>query len=179
MEEKVKTDSFSRSAMFYGAVVGIIIVAYTFILYVTDLTTNRAVGFAQWAIMVACIYMAVKRYRDESLGGYISYGKALGFGTLTVFFASLIVGFFTYILYTFIDPSLIDEILRVSEESLLQQGLSDSEIDAALEMTKKFTTPLFITITTIIGISFMGFIFSLIVGIFVKRKDDSFEGQFQ
>lgn len=177
--EEVKKDSFSRSAMFYGAVVGVIIVAYTFVLYLTDLSTNRAVGFVQWAIVIACIYMAVKRYRDESCNGFISYGKALGFGTLTIFFASLITGFFTYLLYAVIDPSLIDQILQVSEEAMLQQGLSDDEIDMALEMTKKFTSPLFITLSTIFGMTFMGFIFTLIVAIFVKRKDDSFESNFQ
>jgi len=177
--EEVKNNSLSKTAMFYGAIIGVSLVIYTFIVYLAGLTTSKAIGFIQYIIIIGGIYYATKKYRDENLKGYISYGKALGFGTFTIFFASLIVGFFTYILYAFIDPSLIDKILAISEEAMTKQGLTDEQIDMALEMTKKFTSPLFLTFSTIFGLSLMGFIFSLITSIFIKKKDDSFESNFQ
>jgi len=177
--EEVKTNSLSRSAMFYGAIIGVILVFFTFIVYLAKISTNQFVGIVQWVIMIVALYFSAKKHRDENLNGYISYGKALGFSTLTIFFASLIIGFFTYLLYTYIDPSLIDKIMEVSEENMIAQGMSDEQIDMALEMTKKFTSPLFLTFSTIFGITFMGFIFSLIISIFIKKKDDSFEGNFQ
>ena len=157
--EDVKSNSLGRSAMFYGAIIGIILVFFTFIVYLAKLSTNQFIGIVQWVIMIVAIYFSAKKYRDESLNGYISYGKALGFSTLTIFFASLIIGFFTYLLYAFIDPSLIDNILQVSEENMIAQGMDDDQIDMALEMTKKISTPLFITFSTVLGVTFMGFIF--------------------
>jgi len=177
--EELKENSFSKSAMFYGAIIGISLVLYTFIIYLVGLSTNRYIGFIQYIIIIGGIYISTKKYRDESLKGYISYGRALGFGTLTIFFSSLIIGFFNYILYKFIDPSLIDKILAVSEEAMTKQGLTDEQIDLAIEMTKKFTSPLFLTFSTIFGLSFMGFLFSLLTSAFVKKKDESFGSNFQ
>ena len=178
--EEVKSSSLSKSAMFYGAIIGVAMVLYMFVIYLVGLSTSKYIGFVQYIIIIGGIYYATKKYRDEALNGYISYGKALGFGTFTVFFASLIIGFFTYILYSFIDPSLIDKILMMSEEAMTSQGkLTDEQIDMALEMTKKFTTPLFITFSTVLGLTFMGFLFSLITSIFIKKKDDNFESNFQ
>jgi len=178
MEEE-KNSGFTKQCMFYGALIGIVLVLFTFTTYITGLSTNRGVGFAQWIILIAAIFFSQKRYRDESLKGYISYGKSLGFGTFTIFFASLITGVFTYLLYAVIDPSLINKILQISEESMVAQGMPDEQIDMALEMTKKFTTPLFMTFSTVFGLTFLGFIFSLITSIFIKKKDNSFDSNFQ
>lgn len=178
MEEQQKS-SLIKQCMFYGALIGIVLVLFSFITYLTGFSTNKSVGYIQWIILIAAIFISQKRYRDETLGGYISYGKALGFGTLTLFFASLIIGFFTYLLYAVIDPSLIDKILQISEESMVAQGMPDEQIDMALEWTRKFTTPLAMTISTIIGLTFLGFIFSLITSLIIKKKDNSFESNFQ
>ena len=178
MEEQ-KENSLAKSAMYYGALIGAALVLYTFVIYLTGLSTNRFIGFIQYFIIIGGLYYSIKKYRDDSLNGFISYGKALGFGTLTIFFASLIIGFFTFILYSFIDPSLIDKILALSEESMVARGMPNDQIDIAMEYTRKFTSPLVLTISTVFGLTFMGFLFNLIISIFVKKNDDSFGSNFQ
>jgi len=178
MEEQ-KENSLAKSAMYYGALIGAALVLYTFIIYLTGQTTNRFLGFVQYFIIIGGIYYAVKKYRDESLNGFISYGKALGFGTLTIFFAALIIGFFTFILYSYIDPSMIDKILAISEDAMVARGMPNDQIDMAMEWTRKFTTPLALTISTVFGLTFMGFIFNLIISLIVKKNDDSFNSNFQ
>jgi len=176
MNEK---NTLSKSAMYFGAILGIALVFFMFITYILDVTAAKAIGYLQYAIIVAGLFISQKKYRDDNLKGYISYGKALGFGTLTVFFASLIVGFFTYLLYSIIDPGLMEKILTASEDAMFERGLSDDEIDMAMQITRKFTNPLVLTFSTVFGITFIGFLFSLITSIFVKKKNDSFESNFE
>jgi hypothetical protein len=44
------------------------------------------------------IILATRAYRDQEQGGYITYGRALAVGTLTVLFAGVITSVFTYLL---------------------------------------------------------------------------------
>jgi len=178
MEEQQKS-SLIKQCMFYGALIGIVLVLFSFITYLTGLSTNKSVGYIQWIILIAAIFISQKRYRDETLGGYISYGKALGFRTLTIFFASLIIAFYTYLLYKVIDPLLIDKELLKFEQTMVAQGKPDEEIDIVLDFSRKFITPITKTISTIIGLTFLGFIFSLITSLIIKKKDNSFESNFQ
>jgi hypothetical protein len=45
----------------------------------------------------------------------------------------------------------------------------------SLEMAKKFTTPLSISIMTVFSYTFWGFLFSLITSAFLKKKSNSYD----
>jgi uncharacterized membrane protein (DUF106 family) len=92
-------------------------------------------------------------------------------GTLVSFFGSLIIAFFIYVFYTFIDPKALDMIFVQVENQMYNQGLSDTEIEMAVEMTKKMTNPPFMAIGTVIGLTFWGFLFSLITSAFIKKNN--------
>jgi len=49
--------------------------------------------------------------------------------------------------------------------------ISDDELDLALEMTNKFVQPHWMLILGVLGGTFMGFIYSLIISIFVKKDN--------
>jgi hypothetical protein len=106
------------------------------------------------------------------LGGTISYGQALGFGTLMVMFASIVSAIYTFVFIKYIDPEFIDKILIMTEEQLIQQGIPDEQIEMGIEMQKKFMTPTIMSLFTIPTYTFMGFIFSLITSIFLKKKSE-------
>ncbi|MDD3875331.1 MAG: DUF4199 domain-containing protein [Bacteroidales bacterium] len=173
------TSSLNKSAMYYGAIIGILLVSVILLSYVFNMTTQRAIGYFQYIIIVGGITLAQIKYRNNNLNGYMSYGKALGFGTLTIFYASVITGFFTYILYAFIEPGLIEQILEMTEQAMVDKGMSDEEIDMALTFSRKFTSPTILAVSAVFGSTFIGFLFSLITSIFTKKKDDSFESNFQ
>jgi hypothetical protein len=176
---ETKSVPFNKMAMSFGAMLGIVLTGIILLTYVFDMTTVKFFAWLQYLIIAGGIVLAQIKLRDNTLGGYMSYGRALGFGTLTMFYAAIITGFFTYILYAFIEPGLVDKILDISEQKLFEQGLSDEEIDMALTFTRKLTSPTFIAFSGVLGTTFAGFIFSLITSIFTKKKDDSFESNFQ
>jgi len=170
--------SFNKASMYYGAIIGTVLVIFLFISYALKITTSAVIGYLQYAVILIGVFLAQKRYRDMALNGYISYGKAYGFGLLTSFWGALILGFFSYVLYALIDPSLIDQAIVLAEETLWQQGRSDEEIELAMAMTSKMMSPLFMSFSVVIGITFIGALFALGTSIAVKKNDDSFEGNF-
>ena len=169
--------SLVKSTMNYGAMLGLALIIYSLLLWMFDATTNQSLGYVSFVITIAGIILATRAYRDQEQGGYISYGRALGVGTLTALWAGIITSFFTYLLYTVIDPGLIDKTYAVMEQAYYDAGMSDDQIEMAMNMATRFTNPLMMSVLGFLSSVFMGFIFSLITSIFLKREGDPFENQ--
>jgi len=63
--------------------------------------------------------------------------------------------------------------LNITEQAMLEANpeISDQELDLALSMTTKFMQPHWMMIMSVLGGTFMGFLFSLIISIFVKKDN--------
>ena len=83
---------------------------------------------------------------------------------------SIITAIFTYILFAFIDPGLIDKQLAMTEEMLQKRGLPQEAMDAALKVQEKMIKPGIIAPLSILSNMLYGLIMSLIIGIFVKNE---------
>ena len=167
--------SIWKHSMNYGLIVGFAFIIIAVILYLFDLTNPTISQFVNFLIILVGIVIGTKSYRDNTLGGVISYSKALGAGTLIIFFSSIILAFYTYLFFTVIDPDAVEKIFELSEEKMIEKGMPDEQIEIAIEMTRKFTTPLLISVMIIFSITFWGFVFSLITSIFLKKAGDPFE----
>ena len=64
-------------------------------------------------------------------------------------------------------------MLAKTEQSILESNpeILDEELDLALEMTAKFVQPHWMLILGVLGGTFMGFIYSLIISVFVKKDN--------
>jgi len=162
-----------KPALNYGAILGIALVIYQTILYFAHLATNNFMGMLSYLIVIAGIYLAARKFRDDFCSGSITYGRALGFSTLTIIFASFILAVFTYIQYTIIDPGLIERILEIAEENMINQGMPEEQIDIAMTWAEKFTTPGVLTFNVFFGMVLIGVLISLITSIFVKKGSNS------
>ncbi len=174
MEEN-KQPALIKSTMNYGAMLGLALVIYTILLWMMDALARTGLASVSYIIMIAGIVFATKTFRDQEQGGFITYSRALGVGTLTCVFAGVITAFFTYLLYTVIDPGLIDKTYATMEQAYYDAGMTDSQIEMAMSMAKRFTNPVMMSVLGFLGSAFMGFIFSLITSIFLKKEEDPFE----
>lgn len=166
-----------KHSMSYGLILGVILIIISLVTYLIGVVKPPTwVSLINYAIIIGVIVWGTKKYRDEVLGGAIKYGNALGFGVLITLFAGIIVAVYTFLHMTVIDPDYISKILAVVEEELVNKGMPDDQIQMALDMQKKFMTPTFITISALLGMTFMGFLFSLITSIFLKKEKSPFEG---
>ncbi len=169
-----------KNAMYYGAITGGALSGYSLLLYITGNLFSDFLGMLQYAIIIAGIVVGTKHFRDQTLHGSITYGKALGSGILISLYASIIFAFFSYILYIFIDPGLIEEYYIVMEEALLEQNrLSPDQIETMVDTMKEGMTPLNMALSAIPGLTIMGFVFSLITSVFLKKEENPFAGDAQ
>jgi uncharacterized membrane protein YgaE (UPF0421/DUF939 family) len=102
-----------------------------------------------------------------------TYGNALGLGVATMFFTSIIVALFTFILYKFIDPSLTDKMIVFTEDTYLKSGLSEDMVEQLIESSKKMMTPALISMSQAFNTIFYGFLISLITSIFLRKKQEN------
>ena len=52
--------------------------------------------------------------------------------------------------------------------------MTEDQIETAISITKKFSSPLFSVPTTLLMFSFLGLIYSLIIGLIVKKDHNQF-----
>lgn len=160
-----------------GIILGIVLVIYSITLYILDISTVKVFGYLLYLLIIGGLIFGIKQYRDKELGGYISYPKALGVGVLVLLFASIISSIYTYINLTFIDPTLIDKMLEITEKEMFNKGLSDDQIEMALKMSAKLMKPGIMAIMGFAVSMFFGFILTLIVAAFLKKEQDIFSAQ--
>ncbi|NOZ47732.1 MAG: DUF4199 domain-containing protein [Chlorobi bacterium] len=170
---------FWKNSMNFGAIVGLAFIVYAVILFVLDLNNSTTAGFFNYVLLIAGIYIGTKQFRDHYNNGIITYANALGSGTLIALFAAIILGFYMYIFIKVIDPDAIEKMISLAEEKMISKGIPDDQIEAAMEINKKFMTPGMIAIWTVPVFTFFGFIFSLITSAILKKEGDPFQADMQ
>lgn len=167
MEEKV---SVWKANLTSGVILGLIGIVYTLVAYFFDLTLNKVQGYVFLVILLVALYFFIKSYRDNYLHGQMTYGQAVGSGMVIFLYYSIITAIFTYILYAFIDPGLIDKQIAMTEEIMQKRGLPQEAMDAAMKIQQKMIRPGIIAPMSILSNMLFGLVMSLIVGIFVKNE---------
>lgn len=167
--EETKKNGMFMPALQYGVLTAIALIALTIFIFFAGLITVKWTSWISYGILLAGIFIATTTYRNEHRGGFINYGTALGFGTLTIFFASVITAVFTFMFYKFLAPDALVQVKTAAEIQILQTNpnISDQELDLAM----RFVSPMLMSITTIFSYTFLGFVISLITSALLRKKD--------
>ena len=102
--------------------------------------------------------------------GQITFGQSVGAGAIICLYYALIMAVFSYILYTVIDPGLVTKQLAFVEQKMMDKGMPQAAVDAAMSFQTKIMKPAIMAPFSIVANMFMGVIFSLLVSIFVKKE---------
>lgn len=165
-----------KLAMTYGLILGLALIVLHIIQYMMEVYKPPFwVNLLNYAAIVGVLVYGTIRYREDELQGNISYGQALGFGVLISLFASIVYGLYFFLLTSIIDPTYMEGFYAVIEETYIEMGMSDDQIEAAMQIVKKFQSPLFMVVSSIFGFVLMGTVFSLITSIFLKKEKSLFE----
>ena len=164
--------------MNYGAYLGLGLVLISFTVYILGLEEQKSIipSLLNNFLIIGAIAYSVIMYRDNLNNGFVSYSQSLKIGTSVVFFASVILAFYTYIFVTFINPEYLENIIKIAEQEILNSDpeISDEDLDLALSMTQKMLQPQWMSTLSVLGGTFMGFFYSLIISFFVKKDDPNF-----
>jgi len=164
-----------KSALNFGAVLGLALMILTLITYIFELYEMKWFQYVNWAVFIAGIVIGTKKYRDEVCSGVISYGSALGYGVLLSLFSSIIVSVVNYIYLGYVDSGFLDFTLEQQEMELFDSGMPAEQIEMTMGYTKKFMSPIMIAFWGVLGSVVMGFIISLITSAFLKKDPQNFE----
>ncbi len=170
MEENKR--SVIMPSLMNGIYLGLALIIFSLLLFIGDVDQESKITWLSYLIMAGGLYYAMVSYRDKYAGGFLSYGQAFGAGFWTGLFASILAAIFTYFYFAEINPGLVDEIITKAEESILagNPDISDEDLDRALSMTARFTTPAMLTVWSFIANVILATILSLIIAIFARRE---------
>lgn len=171
-----------NTAMKWGLILGLVGLITTLALYLTgNYTLDRntpnmyakGANYLSIAVMIFCVLKAQQDHRDKDLGGFMSYGRGLGTGTLVGLFSGILVGLFTFVLIKFIQPDLVDQTLQIAEEQMREKNpnMTDEQIEMGLGIARKFTSPVAMAFFGLLGQVFLAFVISLLIAAFISKKN--------
>lgn len=168
--------SMFQETMLYGIIIGAVGILFSVILYMAGFNimdpqdkTVKLLSYLNYPILLLLLWWAQTGYRKKACQGVMSYGKGVAFGALAGLWTGVLNTIFMALFIWVLEPNALNAVYDYTEVMLEEQGLSSSDIETAIEMTKKFTP-----IMTVVGSLFGGVIgmvvLSLITSIFSSRK---------
>jgi len=172
--EENKKPNMIKPAMNFGFIIGVILISYSVLTWALNMMFVTYMSIVNYVLIMVCLYLFAKKYRDEFNNGYISYGKAFGFIALSLLFVSFLVAFYNFVLFNYLDPSLKDIILENMRIKMIENNpeLSEEVVDKAIDFQKNIMmNPFISSISYFFGNYLIGIIISLITSIFVMKKN--------
>jgi len=176
--ESQKPNSF-KLAMTYGLYLGLISIVLSVITWATNavdylgLFGTAFLGILQLTLIIFLLLYFTKQYRNNELGGKITFGQAFVFGVLIVVLSAIVNSLYTYIFNKFIDPEYTQRVLTMMQDKTYQfmsnRGMPQDQIDAALKNfdVQEISSPIEMLISSmefgLIGGAFMSLFSSLII----------------
>jgi len=142
---------------------------------IPDLQLRNKLGYIVLAIVGFMFYMYTVKYRENVMGGEITYGESFKFQLSMTVIYSIISTIYAYLLFAVLDPGMIENIKEMAAEELYKQNMAEEQIEAAIEMQAMFMTPEFMTVSTVFATFFTGLLLALIVSFFTKKEITTFE----
>ncbi len=143
-ENNVPTKSPTEIVVNYGLIGGATFIVYSLLLFITDAISSGGIGFAIFNFLFSLFLLILFgvwaiQARRKSQDGYITLGEgfivALGAMVLGSFLNSL----FNYLYIQFIDPDMVDRLVRSSAKMFQKFNMPPEEIEKQLaELPKRF-----------------------------------------
>lgn len=165
--------STKKFAINNGLLLGLLTVIFSVILYVTNMHLEQSplTIVVSTILTVGVLIYAYNQYKKAS-GGFMSVGQGLKLGMGIIVISILIGVIWNYLLMNVIEPTMLEQMQEIQMEKMIESNpnMTQSQIDAAKEMSDKFSSPGIIAAFQIgMGLIF-GFILSLITTLIMKRN---------
>ncbi|MFD0991758.1 DUF4199 domain-containing protein [Tenacibaculum geojense] len=130
-----------------------------------------SVGAISFIAFIVLIVLAIKKFKQNN-GGFLSFGEAVKIGVGIAIFSALLGAIYNFVFMNFIEPDFLAQVMELQEQKLLDQGMSEEQIEASMAMGQKFSSPLLMAAFGIIGSAIGGFIVSAIAGAVMKKSEE-------
>ncbi len=172
MEEKVQAP-FWKPALIYGVILGVVGILLSLVFYFLNVMTASWVSWVSIVVSIAVLVYCLIAYRNEYLGGFASFGQIFMMGLMIGIIASIISAAYTYVLYTVIDPDLVEKIRIAAEEKIMNNSrIPESMYDDIFEKMENRMSVNRMTIMALVAGPIVNAILSLIIAAFVKKEEN-------
>lgn len=168
-----------KKSLIYGLIGGIAIVILLVVPHALflesegwDLAKSELYGYVVMVVALSTIFFGVRSYRDQELGGQITFGKAFGTGLIISLVASVlyVVG---WMLLS--DPAFVDNYSQQYLEGLRSDGASEADIQQAMQDMETYKelnkNPFFKAGLTLMEIFPVGLMISLASALYLRTKN--------
>jgi len=161
---------FWKNVMQYGLATGMSLIIFSVLIYFFDINPKSPIQYLTYLILIGGVVIAANNYKKtENI--FLTYGKAFKIGFFVSVIAAFILAVYIFIFNKFIDPDAISKMIKLSEQELIKhKELTQEQIDASMQMIKKFSNITTLTIASFFSIVLNGTLLSLITSIFVKSR---------
>ncbi len=175
-EEKEKSEkSFkARFVLNQGTFMGLALVAVYMFTHLLGMMDSFLQNVLSWIVFITFIHLSMVRYRDNYLDGNLSYGQGVWLGTRMGMLAGIIIGAWMFLYMKVINPAYTQDLIIQMQETYLAMGMSENEVAQMEGMFSLVANPVLMIFSGIFGVGGTALIFSLIIAIFQRRKDDPF-----
>lgn len=138
------------------------------------------VYFAAWSMLVSglvlllCIILGTRWYRNNMLGGSMTYGQALILGIVISVSTGVIYALYNVISISFIYPNFLDDMIRNGVARIQQSGLNSEQTSEAVASMKRNATVPILALGNLMRLSIVGTAFSTITSLILRRKGSSY-----
>ncbi len=163
MEEEIELPSLRSIGVKFGIIAGLLGIMFTIVIDVTGNLGNQGLQYSGLIITLAVVFFAHREYKNNG-DGFMNYGQGVGIGAWIGLVGSVISSVFTYVYVSFINTEYVSTLKDIQRMKMEEQGLSDAQIDQAMEITGAFMTPV-----ALLGMGlFMGVLFTVIIALIVS-----------
>lgn len=157
-----------KSAWKPGLLLGILVGLWILIMGLTGWYKDPALVSVFYVVILIEIGVLIWALKKTALEN--TYWKQVGRGTLIAVLGSVIIFFLSILSTTVLFPNYFSDLQTMQEQMLRQQGRSETEIKAAIDAARVTGTPLVSAIMGVFGTVATGFVASLVVGAFFRKK---------
>ncbi len=166
-----KKQSVAVNALTYGLITGAVVIVYSLLMYIANLYMNKWVSSISYLFLLGGMVWGTLEYRKKAGNGFITYGQAFTSSFIIGMIAGVLVTIYSFIFIQYINPGMINEIIEQARVQMQDKNLTEDQIEAALDMTRKFTTPGLMTVFGLGAYALVSAILGLIAAIFLKKPD--------
>ncbi|MCK5338098.1 MAG: DUF4199 domain-containing protein [Bacteroidales bacterium] len=168
--EEIKP-SAGQSALYYGLLLAVVFILVHLVLYLVDQNKETAGIAVSMIIFIAGVVVVQLDYRNKKCGGFLSYGRAVKIGFLSVLFASFMVAVYMFVYLSYINPGEMLQAKTDAIQDVYNQGMDPEGEAQMLKIYEYIHTPIVYAAGTILSYAFMGIIVALITSIFIKKDE--------
>ena len=140
-----------------------------------SMATLEYVGYLIMLVALSVIFIGIKKYRDQELGGVITFGTGMlvGLGISVVAAIIYVVTWEIYLAQT--DHAFINDYIADAIASKKAAGISGADLDAAIaeldKMREQYAKPLYRIGVTFLEILPVGILISLISAAVLRKSE--------